>query len=117
MRTNIVIDDKLMADVMAYGDFKTKREAVEAGLKMLKRRKAYDALLAARGTLHWDDSDEAWARRRAEKNLVATGVDKAAAQAEQAAHEPAAPYIPASQNPHATAASPKARRAKKVTVK
>ncbi len=30
MRTNIVIDDKLMADVMAYGDFKTKREAVEA---------------------------------------------------------------------------------------
>ena len=31
MRTNIVIDDKLMAEVMAYGDFKTKREA-ERGL-------------------------------------------------------------------------------------
>ena len=37
MRTNIVIDDKLMADVMASGDFKTKREAVEEGLRLLKR--------------------------------------------------------------------------------
>jgi len=117
MRTNIVIDDKLMADVMASGDFKTKREAVEAGLKMLKRRKAYDALLAARGTLHWDDSDEAWARRRAEQNLVATGPDKAAAPAEQAAHEPAAPYTTASQTAPATAAAPKPKRVKKVTVK
>ncbi|MEY4978844.1 MAG: hypothetical protein RLZZ352_1114 [Pseudomonadota bacterium] len=120
MRTNIVIDDKLMADVMASGDFKTKREAVEAGLKLLKRRKAYDALLAARGTLHWDDSDEAWARRRAEQNVIATGPDKAAepaVPAEQAAHEPAAPYTPVSTTAPATAAAPKPKRAKKVTVK
>ena len=67
MRTNIVIDDKLMADVMALGGFKTKREAVEEGLRMIKRRKAYDALLAARGTLHWDDSEEHWAQARAER--------------------------------------------------
>ncbi len=67
MRTNIVIDDKLMADVMAYGDFKTKREAVEEGLRMLKRRKVYDGLLALQGQLHWDDSDEGWARWRAEQ--------------------------------------------------
>jgi len=71
MRTNIEIDDKLMADVMAYGDFKTKREAVEAGLRMLKRKKAYAALLAARGTLFWDDSDEAWAKVREENQLAA----------------------------------------------
>lgn len=64
MRTNIVIDDKLMADVMASGDFKTKKEAVEEGLRLLKRKKAYAALLAARGTLFWDDSDEAWAKAR-----------------------------------------------------
>ncbi|MDO9482146.1 MAG: type II toxin-antitoxin system VapB family antitoxin [Hydrogenophaga sp.] len=119
MRTNIVIDDKLMADVMASGDFKTKREAVEAGLKMLKRRKAYDALLAARGTLHWDDSDEAWERRRAEQTLIAAGLDasEAAAPAEQAAHEPAAPYTTASPTAPATAAAPKPKRVKKVTVK
>jgi len=67
MRTNIVIDDKLMADVMALGGFKTKREAVEEGLRMIKRRKVYDGLLALQGKLHWDDSDESWARRRAER--------------------------------------------------
>jgi Arc/MetJ family transcription regulator len=67
MRTNIVIDDQLMADVMASGDFKTKREAVEEGLRMLKRRKVYDGLLALRGQLQWDDSDDGWARYRAEQ--------------------------------------------------
>ncbi len=85
MRTNIEIDDKLMADVMAIGGFKTKREAVEEGLRMIKRRKAYDALLAARGTLHWDDSEEHWAKVREER--------AAQAQAgELAVHEPAATY-------------------------
>ena len=83
MRTNIVIDDKLMNAVMADGEFKTKREAVEEGLRLIARRKAYAAIRAARGTLHWDDSDEAWAKVRAEK--VAEG------QA-LAAHEPAATY-------------------------
>lgn len=62
MRTNIVIDDKLMAAAMAAGGFKTKREAVEEGLRLIARRKAYDALLQARGTLHWDDSDAGWAQ-------------------------------------------------------
>jgi antitoxin ParD1/3/4 len=71
MRTNIVIDDKLMADAMAAGGFKTKREAVEEGLRLIKRRKAYAAIRAARGTLHWDDSDEAWAKYRAEKDMGA----------------------------------------------
>jgi Arc/MetJ family transcription regulator len=70
MRTNIVIDDKLMADVMAYGDFKTKREAVEEGLRMLKRRKVYDGLLALQGQLQWDDSDEGWAHWRAEQQAL-----------------------------------------------
>ena len=67
MRTNIVIDDKLMADVMASGDFKTKREAVEEGLRMLKRRKVYIGLLALRGKLQWNDSDEGWGRYRTEQ--------------------------------------------------
>jgi Arc/MetJ family transcription regulator len=103
MRTNIVIDDKLMADVMALGGFKTKREAVEEGLRMIKRRKAYDALLAARGTLHWDDSEAHWAQVRAERvaalaaELAHTSADAASATAELAVHEPAAPYNLASQ--------------------
>ena len=87
MRTNIVIDDKLMADVMASGEFKTKREAVEEGLRLLKRKKAYAAIRAAKGTLFWDDSDEAWAKRRAE-----LAQERAAETAEAAVHEPGPAY-------------------------
>lgn len=70
MRTNIDIDDDLMAAAMKAGDFKTKREAVEEGLRLLQRKKAYAALLAARGTLFWDDSDEAWAKARQERERL-----------------------------------------------
>ena len=49
MRTNIEINDDLMAAAMAAGGFKTKREAVEEGLRLLSRRKVYDGLLALRG--------------------------------------------------------------------
>ncbi|PZO16791.1 MAG: antitoxin VapB [Burkholderiales bacterium] len=76
MRTNIVIDDKLMAEVMALGEFKSKREAVEEGLRLLKRKKAYAALLAARGTLFWDDSDEGWAKTREEKQPLQVAVQE-----------------------------------------
>jgi Arc/MetJ family transcription regulator len=68
MRTNVEIDDKLMNYVMATGDFKTKREAVEAGLQLIKRRKVYDGLRALRGKLQWLGDDEAaWAKYRAEQ--------------------------------------------------
>jgi antitoxin ParD1/3/4 len=62
MRTNIDINDDLMAAAMAAGGFKTKREAVEEGLRLLSRRKVYEGLLALRGQLQWDDSDAGWAR-------------------------------------------------------
>ena len=39
MRTNIEIDDALMAEAMAATGYKTKRETVEAGLRLLTRRK------------------------------------------------------------------------------
>ena len=63
MRTNIEINDDLMAAAMAAGGFKTKREAVEEGLRLLSRRKVYDGLLAMRGPLQWDDSEAGWARK------------------------------------------------------
>jgi Arc/MetJ family transcription regulator len=75
MRTNIVIDDKLMNAVMSSGEYKTKREAVEAGLRLIQRRKTYDGLIALRGKLQWDDSDAGWAKYRAEQ------IAKAQAQA------------------------------------
>jgi len=79
MRTNIEIDDDLMAAAMAAGGFKTKREAVEEGLRLLKRKRAYAALLAARGTLFWDDSDEAWAKAREARQLAETVQEPVAA--------------------------------------
>ena len=57
MRTNIVIDDKLMAAAMAAGGFTTKKEAVEEGLRLLARRKTYQQLLALGGQLQWAGDD------------------------------------------------------------
>jgi len=67
MRTNIEIDDDLMAAAMAAGGFKTKKEAVEEGLRLVRRRQVYNGLLALRGKLQWDDSDAAWALARAQE--------------------------------------------------
>ena len=79
MRTNIDIDDDLMAAAMAAGGFKTKREAVEEGLRLVGRRKTYDGLLALRGKLQWDDSDEGWALTRSQDQQQVTVKETAAA--------------------------------------
>ena len=44
MRTNIVIDDDLMRQVMKLTGLRTKREAVELGLKALLRLKNQEAI-------------------------------------------------------------------------
>ena len=53
MRTNIVIDDHLMQAAMSAGNFKTKKDAVEEGLRLLARRRAYQNIRALRGKIHW----------------------------------------------------------------
>ena len=53
MRTNIVIDDQLMQAAMSAGNFKTKKDAVEEGLRLLARRSVYDNIRALRGKIHW----------------------------------------------------------------
>jgi antitoxin ParD1/3/4 len=94
MRTNIDIDDDLMAAAMEAGGFKTKKEAVEEGLRLVRRRKVYDGLLALRGKLHWDDSDEGWAQAREE------GAPSLTVQ------EPEAPYAPSGKATSAGKAPP-----------
>ena len=49
MRTNIVIDDALLDAAMKAGPFSTKKDAVEAGLRLLARQAAYRDILALRG--------------------------------------------------------------------
>jgi len=53
MRTNIVIDDKLMRDALRATGLKTKREAVEEGLRTLVRLKQQGEIRNLRGKLAW----------------------------------------------------------------
>jgi hypothetical protein len=59
MRTTIEIDDKLMRDVLRATGLKTKREAVEGGLRMLLRLKNQAKLRRLRGKLPWHGELEA----------------------------------------------------------
>lgn len=53
MRTNIVIDDKLMKDTLRMTGLKTKREAVELGLRTLLRLRKQAEIRHFRGKLNW----------------------------------------------------------------
>ena len=53
MRTNIVIDDKLMRDTLRATGLKTKREAVEKGLRTLLYLSRQSELRRFRGRLNW----------------------------------------------------------------
>lgn len=54
MRTNIVIDDKLIQDTMRATGLKTKREAVEQGLRALLQLARQKELRKLRGKIAWE---------------------------------------------------------------
>jgi Arc/MetJ family transcription regulator len=55
-RTNIVLDDALIAKAMRITGARTKRQAVDVALRSLvKQRETYARLRSLRGRLHWDD--------------------------------------------------------------
>lgn len=53
MRTNIVIDDKLMKETLRLTGLKTKREAVELGLRTLVGLRKQEEIRRFRGKLDW----------------------------------------------------------------
>jgi len=53
MRTNIVIDEKLMKETLRLTGLKTKREAVELGLRTIVRLRKQEELRRFRGKLPW----------------------------------------------------------------
>ena len=53
MRTNIVIDDRLMEEALRTTGLKTKRAAVELGLRTLVRLKRQAKIHGLRGKLNW----------------------------------------------------------------
>ncbi len=59
MRTNIVIDDKLMSRALKTSGLNTKREVVEEALRLLVKVKNQSKLKKLRGKLKWEgDLDE-----------------------------------------------------------
>ena len=62
MRTNIVIDDALIAEAMQLSGARTKREAVEQSLRLLVQLKRQERLRTTRGKLKWVGDLEAMRR-------------------------------------------------------
>jgi Arc/MetJ family transcription regulator len=54
VRTNIDIDDNLMDEAMKISGLRTKRETVEAGLRLLVQLKRQQGIRAYRGRLRWE---------------------------------------------------------------
>jgi Arc/MetJ family transcription regulator len=53
MRTNIIIDDTLMTDALKASGVKTKKEAVELGLRTLIKLNQQRYLRSMKGRLEW----------------------------------------------------------------
>lgn len=54
MRTNIVIDDNFMDETMRATGLKTKRAAVELGLRTVLRLQQQEEIRQFRGKLQWE---------------------------------------------------------------
>ena len=59
MRTNIVIDDQLMCEAMQACGARTKREAVELGLRTLVKLEQQKRIRGFRGRLRWEGNLDA----------------------------------------------------------
>jgi len=64
MRTNIVIDDRLIKSAMRASGAATKREAVEKGLKLLLRLEQQKKIRTLRGKVRWEGDLDAMRRDR-----------------------------------------------------
>ena len=64
MRTNIVIDDELMDEVLRQTGIRTKREAVELGLRTLLQIKKQESIRDYRGKFAWDGDLDAMRTNR-----------------------------------------------------
>jgi Arc/MetJ family transcription regulator len=54
MRTNIEIDDQLMRQAMRRSGARTKKAAVEAGLRLLAETYAQGSIRKLRGKVNWE---------------------------------------------------------------
>jgi len=64
VRTNVVIDDKLMRETLRATGLKTKREAVDQALRTLLRLSRQAEIRRFRGKLNWHGDLDAMRRDR-----------------------------------------------------
>ncbi|RZS57910.1 type II toxin-antitoxin system VapB family antitoxin [Sphaerotilus mobilis] len=104
MRTNIVIDPDLLDAAMKAGPYKTKKEAVEAGLRLLARQASYREILKWKGKLKWEgDEDIDWTQPRVEDEVTP-------AERPETVEEPAGRYQVKAEAKTRTKAGSRARR-------
>jgi Arc/MetJ family transcription regulator len=53
MRTNVVVDDHLMASALKVSGLRTKKDAIEEGLKLLVQLRSQKGIKRYRGKLKW----------------------------------------------------------------
>ena len=53
MRTNVVVDERLIAEAMKLSGARTKREVVECSLRLMVQLKRQERIRRARGELKW----------------------------------------------------------------
>jgi len=71
MRTNIIIEDKLMSAALKMSGYSTKKEVAEEALRLLVQMKKQSRLKSLRGKLKWESSlDEMRASRKRTEELV-----------------------------------------------
>ena len=56
MRTNVVVDDNLMESALRVSGLRTKKDAIEEGLKLLVQLKSQENIKGFRGKLKWSGS-------------------------------------------------------------
>ena len=62
MRTNVVVDDELMGRALRSGGYRTKKSAIEAGLRLLVQLNAQRKIRNLKGAVRWTGSLEAMRR-------------------------------------------------------
>ena len=58
MRTNIEIDDALIKSVMKTSGSRTKKEAVDAALRLMQKIHSQGSVRRLRGKVHWEGNLE-----------------------------------------------------------
>lgn len=64
MRTNVVLDDELIAEAMRQTGITTKKAVIEEALRTLVRLKMQESVRTLRGQLHWEGNLDAMRESR-----------------------------------------------------